>query len=104
MGKNIIWSATALKQLESIHFYILFESKSIGIADKVIDAIFESTKILKTNPEIYKIDLLKTNNDGSFRVYFIYDFQVSYRIMPENIQVLRVRHNARKPKNLKWKI
>ena len=51
MGKKIIWSSDALEQLEDIHFYILFESKSIQIADKVIDKIFESTEILKPNPK-----------------------------------------------------
>lgn len=49
MGKKIIWSSNALEQLEDIHFYILFESKSILTADKVIDKIFESTKILKVH-------------------------------------------------------
>lgn len=48
MGTKIIWASDALEQLEDIHFYILFESKSIHIADKVIDKIFESTEILKT--------------------------------------------------------
>ena len=35
MGKKIIWSSDALDQLEDIHFYIFFESKSIKIADKL---------------------------------------------------------------------
>ena len=100
MESKIIWSIDALKQLEDIHFYILFESKSITIADKVIDKIFESTSVLKTNPEIYKLDKLRTNNDGAFRTYFVYDFQISYRIETKVIQILRVRHNARKPKDL----
>ncbi|MHC0440654.1 hypothetical protein [Flavobacterium sp. 3-210] len=43
MGKKIIWSSDALSQLEDIHFYIFFESKSITIADKVVNTIFEST-------------------------------------------------------------
>lgn len=99
MGKKIIWASDALQQLEDIHFYILFESKSIHIADKVIDKIFESTEILKTSPEIYKLDSKKTNNDGSFRAYFVYDYMISYQITPNNIQILRVRHTSRKPKN-----
>lgn len=41
---KIIWSVDALNQLEDIHFYILFETKSIRIADKVIEKIFESKK------------------------------------------------------------
>lgn len=94
MESKIIWSTDALKQLEDIHFYLLFESKSITIADKVADATFESTVILKSNPEIYKVDKLKKNNDGTFRSYFIYDFQISYRISSTLIQILLVRHNA----------
>ncbi|WP_262410484.1 type II toxin-antitoxin system RelE/ParE family toxin [Flavobacterium johnsoniae] len=47
MGKKIIWSSDALDQLEDIHFYIFFESKSIKIADKVVNTIFDSTDILK---------------------------------------------------------
>jgi len=50
MGKKVIWSSIALEQLENIHFYILFESKSIKIAYKVVEKVFESTAILKTQP------------------------------------------------------
>jgi plasmid stabilization system protein ParE len=103
MGKKIIWSSNALDQLEDIHFYIFFESKSIQIADKVVETIFESTEILKKNPEIFKLDKQKVNNDGSFRVYFIYDYSVSYQITENTIQILRVRHNARKSKKLPWR-
>jgi plasmid stabilization system protein ParE len=104
MGSKIIWSNSALKQLENIHFYIFFESKSIHIADKVINTFFESTEILKTQPEIFKLDKQKSNNDGSFRVYSIYDYSVSYRINNLTIQILRVRHNARKSKKHSWKV
>ena len=90
MESKIIWSVDALKHLEDIHFFILFESKSTIIADKVIDKIFESTAVLKNNSEIYKLDKLKTNNDGTFRTYFVYDFQISYRIGNNVIQILRV--------------
>jgi plasmid stabilization system protein ParE len=104
MGKKIIWSKNALDQLEDIHFYIFFESKSLRIADKVVNTIFDSTEILKTQPEIYKPDKQKTNNDGSFRVYSVYDYAVSYQISQENIYILRVRHNAQKPKKHSWKV
>ncbi|TRX03422.1 type II toxin-antitoxin system RelE/ParE family toxin [Flavobacterium gawalongense] len=103
MGKKIIWSNNALAQLEDIHFYIFFESKSIQIADKVIEAIFDSTEILKTQPEIFKLDKQKTNNDGTFRVCLIYDYSISYQITETTILILRVRHNARKSKKLPWK-
>lgn len=104
MGKKIIWSKDALRQLEDIHFYILFESKSILIADKVVETIFESTEILKTQSGIFKLDKQKANNDGTFRVYSIYDYSISYQITETLIQILRVRHNAQKSKKLPWKI
>ena len=104
MGKKIIWSKDALDQLEDIHFYIFFESKSITIADKVVNTIFDSTDILKTQPEIYKLDKQKINNDGSFRVYFVYDYAISYQITNDSIYILRVRHNARKSKKHSWKV
>jgi plasmid stabilization system protein ParE len=104
MGKKIIWSSDALDQLESIHFYIFFESKSLTVADKVVNTIFDSTEILKTQPEIYKLDKQKTNNDGSFRVYSVYDYAISYHIKDDFIYILRVRHNAKKPKKHSWKV
>ena len=104
MGKKIIWSSDALNQLEDIHFYIFFESKSLTIADKVVNTIFDSTEILKTQPEIYKLDKQKTNNDGSFRVYALYDYALSYQITEENIYILRVRHNAQQQKKYSWKV
>ncbi|ABQ05514.1 type II toxin-antitoxin system RelE/ParE family toxin [Flavobacterium johnsoniae] len=103
MGKKIIWSSDALDQLEDIHFYIFFESKSIKIADKVVNTIFDSTDILKTQPEVYKLDKQKNKNDGSFRVYFVYNYAVSYQVTEENIYILRVRHNAQKPQKHSWK-
>ncbi len=100
MESVLIWSVDALNQLEDIHFYILFESKSIRVADKVVDTIFESTKVLKTQSEIYELDNQRNNNDGSFRAYFVYNYKISYRILGSEIQILRVRHTSRKPK--KW--
>ncbi|TPG43911.1 type II toxin-antitoxin system RelE/ParE family toxin [Flavobacterium pectinovorum] len=104
MGKTIIWSSDALDQLEDVHFYIFFESKSITIADKVVNTIFDSTEILKTQPEIYKPDKQKINNDGTFRVYAVYNYTISYQITQQNIYILRVRHNAQKPRKHSWKV
>ncbi|WP_281234428.1 type II toxin-antitoxin system RelE/ParE family toxin [Flavobacterium gelatinilyticum] len=104
MGKKIIWSSNALDQLEDIHFYIFFESKSLTIADKVVNTIFDSTEILKTKPEIYKLDKQKAGNDGSFRVYSVYEYGISYQITEEIIYILRVRHNAQKPQKHSWKV
>ena len=98
MGKKIIWSIDALNQVEDIHFYILFDSKSLRIADKVAEAIFESVDILETLTEIYELDNQKNANDGSFRAYYVFNYKVSHRIIDEEIQILRVRHTSQNEK------
>jgi plasmid stabilization system protein ParE len=73
------------------------------MADKVIATISDSNEILKTQPEIYKLDSNKVNNDGTLRVYYIYDYSISYRISDSIIQILRIRHTAIKSKKSPWK-
>lgn len=98
MEKEIIWSKTALKQLESIYFYLLEKSKSEEISDKVVDTIYNATTILKTNCEIYEIDELKVSNDGNYRAFEKYNYRISYKVTKSSIYILRVRHTSRNPK------
>ena len=79
----------------------MFESKSLSIADKLIGKIFDSTQILKTDPDIFGIDEQKKDNDGSFRAYFIYDYKITYQVQEHQIYILRVRHTSRKPVTFK---
>ncbi|WP_433765882.1 hypothetical protein [Flavobacterium ginsenosidimutans] len=53
MEKEIIWSKAAKNQLEKIYFHIFKESKSRNISNKVIETIYSSVTIVKTNWEIY---------------------------------------------------
>lgn len=46
MGKKIVWSPTSLRQLEDIHKDIFEVSKSLNIADSVIDDFMTSANIL----------------------------------------------------------
>jgi plasmid stabilization system protein ParE len=49
MEKTIVWTEIALNQLETIYFYILESSKSVTIADKVIQNIMDAVSILNKN-------------------------------------------------------
>jgi plasmid stabilization system protein ParE len=100
MEKEIIWSKTAQNQLEKIYFYLLKQSKDNGISNKVIDAIYNSVTILKTNWEIYELDEMKASNKGNYRAYEIYSYRISYKITSTEIQILRIRHTSRNPKIL----
>lgn len=100
MEKEIIWSQTAQNQLEKIYFYLLKQSKNNGISNKVIDAIYNSVTILKTNWKIYELDEMKAFNNGNYRAYEIYSYRISYKITSTEIQILRIRHTSRNPKIL----
>lgn len=97
MGKKVIWSKYALRQAKSIHDYILEESKSLEIANSVLKDLFDSTEILETQWEIYSLDQLKQNNDGSYRAYVKYSYRISYRTVNDVVRILRVRHTSREP-------
>jgi len=62
MGKKIIWTHNAEAELNEAFLDLLEESKSIETTTKVITEVYESTSILSTSAEIYKLDTLKKDN------------------------------------------
>ena len=97
MVKTVIWSRLAIRQNEIIHIRILKDTKSKEIADKVINGILDSSDILETRPELYKLDRFKINNNGTYRAYEVYSYRISYRVLKTKIRILRVRHTSREP-------
>tara|TARA_B110000967_G_C18760230_1_gene497421 strand:+ start:634 stop:936 length:303 start_codon:yes stop_codon:yes gene_type:complete len=98
MGKKIVWSPTSLRQLEKIHEDIFEVSKSLNIADRVIDDILDSSNVLSSQPEIYTLDQNKLNNDGSYRSYEVRTYNIAYRIMSNTIRIIRVRYSGEEPR------
>ena len=74
MEKTIVWTEIALNQLETIYFYILESSKSVSIADKVIQNIMDAVSILNKNSEIYETDEMKYSKEDNFRAFEIYKY------------------------------
>lgn len=98
MEKEIIWTQTSQNQLEDIYFYLLEETKSFEIADKVIDILVVSVEILKNSWEIYEIDEMRIPIDENYRAFEKFSYRISYKIDFDKIYVLRVRHTSRNPK------
>ncbi len=98
MEKEIIWTKTSQNQLENIYFYLLEETKSFEIADKVIDSLVVSVEILKTNCEIYETDEMRVPLDESYRAFEKFSYRISYKIELDKIYIIRVRHTSRNPK------
>jgi plasmid stabilization system protein ParE len=76
------------------------ETKSKNIPNKVIDSIYNSAVILSTNWEIYELDEMKIPNDKNYRAYEIYNYRITYKITPKEIQILRIRHTSQNPKKI----
>jgi plasmid stabilization system protein ParE len=98
MEKEIIWTKTSQDQLEKIYFYLLEETKSFEIADKFLDALVSAVEILKDSWEIYETDEMRIPINENYRAFEKFSYRISYRIDPEKIYILRIRHTSRNPK------
>ncbi len=94
---NVFWDIEATKHLREIYKYI--KKSSPEGAKKVRDEIFDVIKKLPANPEMFPVDDLKENNDGNYRVFYIYSYRIVYKITPDSILILRVRHTSREPES-----
>jgi len=90
-----VWSNRAKAALIEAYEYIWVDSPQS--AAKVRDEIIDLTLELPKNPEKYPPDKYKKRNDGSWRAFEIYHYRISYRIMPDQIRIIRMRHTRRTP-------
>lgn len=97
MGKKVIWTHRADADLSQAFLDLLEESKSIETTTRVITEIYESTEVLRENPEIYKLDALKRNNKGNIRAYEKHTYRISYLIEQKAVYILRVRYARKEP-------
>lgn len=93
---EIKWNKLAVKQfLDIIQF--LEEEEQFAYAEKLEAKILSKIKSIPDYPHIYQSDRLKRNNDGSFCAFEIDSYRISFRKVPTEIRILRIRHTARRP-------
>lgn len=93
---QIKWSKSAVKQLIEIIEYLEIRDQkdySISLEKQILDEI--SSLIYQKN--IYQTDRIKEDNDGTFYAFEIDSYRISYRKLPDEIRILRIRHTSRKP-------
>jgi plasmid stabilization system protein ParE len=90
-----VWSERAKAELRKAYEYILQDSPQN--AAKVRDGIIDLTLDLPKHPEKHPPDKFKKNNDGNWRAFEIYHYRISYRVMPNEIRIVRMRHTSRSP-------
>lgn len=97
MGRTIIWTHQANAELHEAFIDLLEHSESIETTTRIITEIYESTSILATNPEIYKLDSLKNNNKGNIRAYEKHTYRISYLVEKEAVYIVRIRYARKEP-------
>ncbi|SEW44752.1 Plasmid stabilization system protein ParE [Chitinophaga sp. YR573] len=90
-----VWSKQAKAELQKAYEYI-FQDSPLNAA-KVRDEIIDITIDLPNHPKKYPPDKYKLANDSNWRAFEKHHFRVSYRIMPNEIRIIRLRHTGRNP-------
>lgn len=93
--KKVVWDKVVLSDLEDIFEYLKPKPE---VSSKIVPTIIKLASDLSINFEIYSLDRFKIKNDGSYRAFEKYHYRVSYRVLPNQIRVLRIRHTSRNPK------
>lgn len=93
----VVWSNSAKKELRKAYEYIALDS--LQNAQLVRDTIIDLTIELAIHPEKHPLDKFKNDNDGNWRAFEKYNYRVSYRILENQIRIVRIRHTSRSPLN-----
>jgi len=93
----VVWSNSAKAELKKAYEYIALDS--LQNAKMVRDSLIDLSIELSKYPEKYQVDILKKNNDGSWRAFEKYHYRISYRILKNQIRIVRMRHTSKSPLN-----
>lgn len=91
----VVWSDSAKAELRKAFEYIALDS--LQNAQMVRDTLINETIELAQNPEKHSIDKFKKDNNGSWRAFEKHHFRISYRILKDQIRIVRMRHTSRSP-------
>jgi plasmid stabilization system protein ParE len=97
MARQIIWTAAAEADIESIGAY-LEGVASVAVATSVVTAIRAAAIRLSEFP--YSARIVPEFEDRDRRETFVYEYRLMYRVEPDRIHILRVVHGRRLLKNV----
>ena len=86
---KIVWSPLAVERISGIAGYIAEDKPSA--AEKWIRTVFSKVEKLKSSPETGRI--VPEVGNSQFRELLHGNYRIIYRIEPEQIAILTVRHS-----------
>lgn len=91
----IVWNNTAKNEFRKAYQYIAGDSfqNAENFKKEMVAAILALTEF----PERYRTDKYKKNNDGTWRAFEKHRYRISYRILKNEIRIVRMRHTSRSP-------
>jgi toxin ParE1/3/4 len=89
MEIKVLWSDTALSQLETIFNYLKFNASS-EIARKLVKSLIEQTLILEANPLIGMSEPLLINKFYDYRFIIKKNYKIIYRFDNKIIRIVSV--------------
>lgn len=91
MVHEVVWSATALEDVESLAEYIARDSEVYARA--VVDTILDTARKLKDFPDRGRI--VPELGDKPIRERFVYSYRLIYRVDAGTVTILAVIHGKR---------
>jgi addiction module RelE/StbE family toxin len=91
----VVWSDSAKTELRKAFEYIALDS--LQNAQMVKDTLIDPTIELPENPEKHPLDKFKKDNDGTWRAFEKHHYRISYRIVKDQIRIVRMRHTSKSP-------
>ena len=91
MAHRVVWSPTALEDVEAIAAYISRDSTSYAAA--VVKRILDSTRYLEDFPRSGRA--VPEFDDTNIREVFVYSYRVIYRVETEQVIIASVVHGKR---------
>jgi len=93
--RKVAWDKQAAYAFGKAIAYIRKDSDQS--AEKVKRDILQKIDKLPEQPEAHALDKYKINNNGTYRVFELHRYRISYLIKENEIIIVRIRHTSQHP-------
>jgi toxin ParE1/3/4 len=97
---KVVWTQTALKQLERIVKFIAEERSSL-VARTVGERLIGKTEQLEQFPKMGTLEQLLVHKKSEYRFLVVWSYIIIYRVTKSRITISRIFHTSQNSNRLK---